>query len=129
MTKRKPVVLDPAVNTILGESTQRQQQRTMTAAQRQRAQRQATSKGVNYLMNIELADIIRRLADSLGISPASAVNRLLLDALQRYAAGELTFDEYLQPSRSSRYQWIIEINPNGLSTAVAQQFAKTDGEN
>ena len=126
---RQTISLDPAVAAILGESTQRKQQRAMTPAQRARAQHKASQIGVNYLMNADLVNIVRDLADALGISPASAVNRLLLDALQRYAAGDITFDDYLQPSRSPRYQWTVEINPNGLAAAVAKQAENTNGEN
>ncbi len=120
---RQTVNIDPAVAAILGESEQRAQRRAMTPAQRQRAQRQAQRKSVTYEMHADLVAIVREIAEAMAISPAAVVNRLLLDALQRYADGEVDFEDYLRPSRSPRYQWVVEINPNGLRSAVAQRLA------
>jgi hypothetical protein len=129
---RQTVNIDPAVAAILGESEQRAQMRTMTPAQRQRAQRQARRKSVTYEMHADLVAIVREIADAMEISPAAVVNRLLLDALRRYADGEIDFEDYLEPSRSPRYLWVVKIDPKGLRAAVAQRLAEElpdgDGE-
>jgi hypothetical protein len=134
MTKRQnTTIIDPAVLAILSDDKQRTRQRTMTPAQRRRATKRQLRKSVTYMLNPDLVVIVRQLAEALDISPAGAVDRLLLDALQRYANGDIDFHDHLAPSRSARYGWVIKINPNGLHAAVARRLAadqpNTDGEN
>ncbi len=120
---RQAVDIDPAIAAILDEPERRAQMRAMTPDQRRRARRRAGRKSVTYEMNADLVVIVREVADAMEISPAAVVNRLLLDALERYAGGEIDFEDYLKPSRSPRYLWIVEIDPKGLRAAVIQRLA------
>lgn len=120
---RQTVKIDPAVTAILGDAKNRAAHRTMTPAQRRRASRRVQRQSITLELNAALIPILKELADAIGISTASAVDRLLLDALTRYAAGEIDFEGHLHPSRSPRYAWLVRINPNGLHAAVTQRLA------
>jgi hypothetical protein len=71
-----------------------------------------------YELNAGLPLLVERIAAALEISPASVIDRLLYHALQAFAAGEIDFDRYLLPSRSPRYAWTVDVNPNGLQSAI-----------
>jgi hypothetical protein len=126
--KRQTVVTDPAVAAILSEGQGRAAQRAMTLAQRRSARRAAKREGVTWELDRELVAIVRQIAEVLEISPAGVANRMLVDALTRYASGEIDFEDHLSPSRSPRYLWVVEVNPNGLREAISRRLAD-DGEN
>lgn len=128
MSKRQSITVDPAVAAILGEARDRTTQRRMKPTQRQTARRAQQRQSVTLELDRELVALVRDVASALEISPAGVVNRLLLDALTRYAAGQIDFDGYLAPSRSPRYAWVVKINPNGLQQAVHKLLTETTGE-
>ena len=69
---------------------------------------------VTFEMPEELKALLELVAEAHGISNAGALTRLLYDALQRYASGDIDFDGYLQPSRSPRYKWVVRIDVDEL---------------
>ena len=86
---------------------------------------------VTWEPNAELVAIVRRMGQVLGISAAGIVDRLLLEGLQRYAAGKIDFEGYLRPSRGPRYLWVVEVPADGLQETVGQRLAEIlpgDGE-
>jgi hypothetical protein len=122
---RQEVHIDPGITAILGESDDRTEERRMSPQQRKRKRRQAKRQSVTWELDASLVAIVRQIADALDISPASATNRLLFDALQRYAAGTIDFDDkYLRPSRAPRYLWVVDINTNGLQNDIDQRLAE-----
>ena len=54
---------------------------------------------VTLRLNPEVIDLVRQVAQDEGISPASMVDRLLLEGLQRYAQDALDLDGFLQPQQ------------------------------
>ena len=76
---------------------------------------------VTLILNPEVIDLVRQVAQEEGISPASMVDRLLLEGLQRYAQDGLDFEDWLQPTTQGRYAWTVKIDPNGLREAIAQK--------
>ena len=71
-------------------------------------------------VNPDLIQLVHQVAETEGISPAGALDRLLLEGLQRYAEGEIDFDGYLNSASRGRYAWTVEINPNGLHEAISE---------
>jgi hypothetical protein len=85
-------------------------------------------KSITMELGADLVDLIRDVADALDCSPAAAVNRLLLDALQRYADGDIGFRDHLEPSRSPRYLWVVKVDQiDDLARAVRNRL-KSDRE-
>ena len=82
-------------------------------------------KKVTVRLNTEVVDLVRQVARDLGISPASVIDRFLLEGLERYAQDALEFDDYLQPTSQGRYAWTVEVNPNGLREALARKVTIT----
>jgi hypothetical protein len=90
-----------------------------------------TRQTVTWEPNAELVAIVRHMGQALGISAAGVVDRLLLEGLQRYAAGEIDFEGYLRPSRGPRYLWVVEVPTDGLQERVCRHLAEMlpgDGE-
>jgi hypothetical protein len=84
-----------------------------------------TRQRVTLELDPELVDLVRQLAQELGISMAGVVDRLLLDGLERWASGEVDFDRFLQPTSQGRYRWVVEIDPNGLHEQVSHRLTIT----
>ena len=84
-----------------------------------------TRQTVTWEPNAELVAIVRRMSQALKISSAGVVDRLLLEGLQRYVAGEIDFEGYLRPSRGPRYRWVVEVPTAGLRETVGQRLAQT----
>ena len=70
-------------------------------------------------VNPDLIHLVHQVAEAEGISPAGALDRLLLDGLQRFAEGEIDFDGYRNSAGRGWYAWTVEINPNGLEEAIS----------
>ena len=121
MTRRQ-VAIDPAVAAILGEAEERQEQRRMGPGKRKTAKRAARRKAVTWELDRGVVGIVQEVAGALGISPAGVVNRLLVDGLERLAAGEVDFEGCLVPSRSPQYLWVVEVGVNGLGEAVRRRL-------
>lgn len=94
--------------------------------------KQAKRKKVNWEVDADVATVVQQIAEALEISPAAAATRLIFDGLERYAAGEIDFEGYLQPSRSPRYRWVVEVNAGDrLESAIADRLSWapiSDGE-
>ena len=73
---------------------------------------------VTLRLNPEVLELVREMARDLGISPAGAIDRLLLDALERYAQGRLDFEGCLEPAARGRYEWRVVVGPNGHKEAL-----------
>ena len=84
-----------------------------------------TRQKVTLRANAELMALARQIAEAQRISPASVVDRLLLEGLERYARGDIDFDDCLQPTIQGRYAWTVEINPNGLQAAITERLTIT----
>jgi hypothetical protein len=79
-------------------------------------------KKVTLETNGELIAIAQQMGETMGISTAGIVDRLLLEGLQRFADGQIDFDGYLVPTDRGRYRWSVEVKPNGLGQAVAERL-------
>lgn len=77
---------------------------------------------VNLELDVVVVELLRQIADAFELSPAAACNRLLADALERFGQGEIGFEGYLEPSRSPRYKWVVEVNLNGARQAVEKRL-------
>jgi len=80
---------------------------------------------VGWRVSEELAALVRQVAAAERVSPASAVDALLYDALTRYADGALELDRHLVATPQGRYPWTVEIPRNGLGAAIAQRLTIT----
>lgn len=76
---------------------------------------------VTLRINTELFDLVRQIAERESVSPAGAMDRLLLEGLERYAQGTLKFDGYLQPTAQGRYRFMVRITVDGLRAAIAKK--------
>jgi hypothetical protein len=121
--------LDEAVNAIIGAGDRKQRARRMTEAQRRQAERDAQRQRVTYEVDPRVADFIARVAEHEGCSPASVVNRLMMDALARYTAGDVEFYGHRRPSQGPRYDWVVELDEEAVETleeALARAFEAHD---
>lgn len=80
-------------------------------------------KAITWELSADLAFQVCKVAKAYGISTASAADRLLLEGLEAFSRGEIDFDGYLVPNDRGRYRWSVEVNPNGLGEAVAEQLS------
>jgi hypothetical protein len=115
---KRPDSLTTYFDTVTTETGHTRQPRQPGARKARRWQVNRVSK--TYELNAALPPIVERIAAALEISPASVVDRLLYHALQDFAAGAIDFDGYLLPSRSPRYAWTVDVNPNGLQSAITE---------
>ncbi len=106
---RRKVELPDDIRAILGDGRRRARQRRMTPAQRRQADRDAQRRRVTWEMDPRIVERVRKIAQEEGCSPAGAASLLLADALQRYDDGEIDFYEHKRPSRSPRWDWVIEV--------------------
>jgi hypothetical protein len=127
--KRKDVAMDPAVAAVLGDGRRRQRERGMTRAQRRQAARDARRQRVTYEIDPRIARLIGQVAEAEGVSPAGVVNRLMADALDRYAAGGIVFYGWRRESRGPRYEWVVELRGmGGVEHAVQERITDRVGE-
>jgi hypothetical protein len=79
---------------------------------------------VTLRANGELLQLARQIGDSMGVSTAGVVDRLLLAGLQQWAAGTIDFDGYLEPTAQGRYAWTVLVEPDGLGGRVRKRLAE-----
>ena len=108
--ERQRVVVDPAVAAVLGDAEKRATRRTMTQRQRKQAVRDEKRKRVTWELEPRIVEMVERIARAEGVSPASATNLLVVEAVARYVDGALVFDGQRRPSRSPRYEFVIELD-------------------
>jgi hypothetical protein len=109
MSERRHMQIDPAIEAIMGSAEQRARQRRMTPAERRQAKRDAQRERVTLELDPALMAMVRQIAEAEGISPAGVINLLLVPGIEKYAAGEIDFGENTRPSRSPRYEWVVEL--------------------
>jgi len=107
---RQQVTLDPAIAAIVKDGSKRERRRGMTQGQRKQSKRDEGRQRMTLELDERVAGMIGTIAEAEGCSPASVVNLLVVDAVQRYVAAELEFGEQRRPSRSPRYRWVAELN-------------------
>ena len=125
MKKRQTVHIDPAVAAILGEAETRVELRGMGPEKRKLARRRVRRQSVTLELNADLVPLLKEVAAAHGISTAGVVDRLLVDALGRYAAGEVTFEGFLEASRSPRYDWVVRVDVEEVREGVRERIRET----
>lgn len=121
MSTRQQVTVDPAVAAIMQDGRRRRKARRMSTQERRQAKRDEKRHRVTLELNPEIAKMIGAIAKSEGCSPAGVVNLLVFDGVQRYIIGELEFVGHVRPSRSPRFDWVVE--PSGV-VALADRLIK-----
>lgn len=118
--KRKDTNLDPAVAAILGDQEQKRVIRKAPKAEaakllEQRAreeaeqERQAGRHRVTLELDRAVFAALHRAAEAEQISPASAANWLLAQALLQYARGDLDFSECKRGTDSPRWPYTVRL--------------------
>jgi len=123
MDGRRRVDVDAAVAAIVGDGQQRQKNRTLSKARRAQVRRDSSRERITLELDPVIAEMLRMVARAEGCSPAGAANRLLQTAIEQYADGELTFNGHRRPSRSPRYEWVVELDLNGLREKLENSCA------
>ena len=108
MAERQRVIMDPAVAAVLGDNDRRAHRRSMTREQRKQSSRQR----VTFEIDPRVAQAIELVGKAEECSPASVVNLLVVEAVRRYIAGEITFDGHRRTSRSPRWVWVVTLPEN-----------------
>lgn len=112
--ERQSVELDGDVLAL----ARKREARTMSPAERRRAERKARQVSVTWVLDREVARMVREVGEALEVCPGGAASRLLLAGLQQYADGEIDFEGVLTPSRSARYWWAVELETGEVEAAV-----------
>jgi len=107
---RQRVTLDPAIAAIVKDGSKRERRRGMTQGQRKQSKRDEGRQRVNFELDPQVVKMLKTIADAEGCSPAGAVNVLVVAAVERYVNGGVDFSEQRRPSRSARYEWVVELN-------------------
>ena len=123
--KRQPVEFND-VRRAIDQKDRQAAERLMTPAEREQAQKDAQRKKVTYELDTTVVELIGQIAKAIGTSQAGVVNLFLAQALRDYADGELDFKDCLVPSRSPRFQWLVQIRVNGLRDAVTARIFEGD---
>ena len=92
---------------LLIEHRKREQARK--EAERNKSKEQAANRLV-LLLPKELKEHIVRLAEAQRVTQSQVVTFFLYEALLAYRNGNIRFEEYLMPSNSPRYDWML-IHP------------------
>ncbi len=76
---------------------------------------------VTLRLNAEVIDLVRLVANALEVSPASLVDCLLLEGLQRYLDDGLDLADHLTFSDRGRYRFQALVDLDGLQSAIGQK--------
>jgi hypothetical protein len=76
---------------------------------------------VTLRLNPEVLDLVYQVADALELSPASLIDCVLQDGLQRFADGELDLAGQLAFSERGRYKHQATLDLDGLRYAIGQR--------
>lgn len=76
---------------------------------------------VTLRLNPEVLDLVYQVAGALGLSPASLIDCVLQDGLQRFADGELDLAGQLAFSERGRYKHQATLDLDGLRYAIGQK--------
>lgn len=125
MPERHLVDMDAAVSAVLGDARRRERQRAMTPSQRRQASRDAARERVTLELDPALVTMVRDIAAHEGISPAGVVNRFLSAAIQGYVDDQIDFQACVRPSRSPRYEWVVELELENLVRDMARKIKKS----
>lgn len=109
MTRNNPLdSLDPAVASLLSDAERRQKLRRLPRNEQKKARRDAARERTIYEIPVELKNAIEEIAGEEGLSPSSVVILLLADGIRRYRAKQISFHGLKRPSRSPRYEWVLD---------------------
>ena len=86
----------------------------MNHAQRRQAKRDAVRQRVTLEIDRAVMEMVRRVAQREGISPAGVCSLFLAEMLQQYAARQIDFADHTRPSRSPRYEWVVVVDGDAL---------------
>ena len=103
---------------LLIEHRKREQARK--EAEKNKSKEQAANRLV-LLLPKELKEYIARLAEAQRVTQSQVVTFFLYEALLAYRNGNIRFEEYLMPSDSPRYDWML-IHP--LDSERFTRFSK-----
>ena len=110
---RQTVTLDPAVAAILGDGDRRERERRLGRAERRKRARDRARSKATYDLPDRIIDEIKRVAERESCSASSLVGFLLAYGLNALEQGTLSLEGHFKPSRSPRFDWILEI-PDAL---------------
>lgn len=118
--ERKDPDLDPAVAAILGDQEQKRvirkvpkaeaaKLREKRAKEEAERERQAGRHRVTLELDRAVFAALLRAAEAEQVSPASAANWLLAQALLQYARGDLTFEGCKRTTESPRWLYTVDL--------------------
>lgn len=100
--KRRLGQVDPAVLAIVSEGSSRQ-------ARRQKKQTVGQRSKVTLRIDPATRRIIEAVARNESTSQAGVVDLFVAEAVRRYIADEIQFDQHTRESRSPRQMWVVDV--------------------
>jgi len=124
--ERRTVRLDEDVLAVEGMG----ERRRLSAGERRRRERRERNVAVSWELDRVLVRVIREMADELDIAPGGVASRILLAGLEQYAGGAVDFEGVLEPSRSPRYYWGLDIGDlrDGIGERVRGRLDEVLGD-
>ena len=107
--ERREVRLDPAVEAVLGDGARRSRERRMGRAERRKVGRDRERSKATFDLPEWLVERIQARAAGASCSMSGLAGFLLAAGLRELEAGRLDLDGHLQPSRSPRFEWVVEV--------------------
>lgn len=100
--------IDPAVASIIEDAQRKQRIRKLPSDKREKARRDAARERTIYEVPVDIKEAIEKIAQQEGLSPSSVVVLLLADGVRRYRGNQISFWGLKCPSRSPRYEWVLD---------------------
>jgi hypothetical protein len=103
------VALDPIVQQELTRQEHASKLRSMTPAQRRKAEADAQRTKATYDLPAELIAAITKIAKTQNISKSDLVTEFLIRAVNDYRSGTLVLDNSKEPSNTLRWSWKLKL--------------------
>lgn len=102
--------LDPAVADILSQFKKRDQLAGLSPADRKRARRNLARNRITIDVPAKLEAAIQQAAQREGVSASALITFLTRQALAQLQRGELDLEPFKRPSRSMRFEFILQVD-------------------
>ena len=119
--------LDPAVAAMLGDTQRRERLSHLPPAQRKKAKRDAERARFTYDLDPALIAAIQTAAHREGISASGLAHFLLTQAMRQYQSGGIDLHPYKRPSRSPKFDWVLEFDAYSATDSSKQAAEAVSG--
>lgn len=102
---RRQVGVDPVVLAVVTDGDEKRKKNG-----KRRKPRADERQQTNLRLASEVADIIKMLAHHERTTPAGVADLLIAAGLRQYLDGQVDFDQYIEESRSPRWDWVVRVD-------------------